>query len=263
MTWDEPTIRPKRRWVGMTIALLVFIGLIVGTLVIGEKLGRDFASGLLKDQIGGALGLESDEGVTVDLGSGSLIAQAVSGGLDGVVISADSVPVGTASAEVVLTATGVPLNPSGSISTLSATVVLDEAALLALTSGLTDAVIASVDLVDGSLVLTTTTSAFGQELPATVTMAPAAGEGTVAFTVSAMTVNGAPVDVAAAQAGAYGPGAAAAATPRSLCVAELLPAALILNEATVAGDTLVLGLSGKNVPLSGGGLGSKGECAVV
>jgi hypothetical protein len=32
---------------------------------------------------------------------------------------------------------------------------------------------------------------------------------------------------------------------------------------TIAGDTLVLGLSGKNVAISGGGLGTKGECAVA
>jgi len=139
--------------------------------------------------------------------------------------------------------------------------VLDEAALLALSAGLTDAPVASVDLVDGSLILTTTTSAFGQELPATVTLVPAAGEGVVAFTVSAMTVNNGPVDVAAAQAGGYGPGAAAAATPRALCVAEFLPAALALDTVTVAGDTLVLGLRGTKVPISGGGLATKGACA--
>ena len=261
MTWDEPRIRPKRRWVGMTIGLLVFAALVVGTLVIGEKLGRDFAVDLVRDQIGGALGLESNEGVTVDLGSGSLIAQAVSGGLDGVQISSADVPIGAATADVVLSATGVPLDPGGSMSTLSATVVLDEAALQALSASLTDAPVASVDLVDGTLVITTTTAAFGQELPATVTMVPAAGEGVVAFTVSAMTVNNGPVDVAAAQAGAYGPGAAAAASPRALCVAEFLPAALTLNTVTVAGDTLVIGLSGTKVPLSGGGLSTKGECA--
>lgn len=260
MTWDEPRIRPKRRWVGMTIALLVFFGIVVGTLLIGEKLGRDFATGLVKDQISGALGVPSDDGVTVDLGSGSLIAQAVSGGLDGVHITADAVPIGTATASVVLDATGVPLDTGGSISKLSASVVLDEAALLSLSSSLTDAPVSAVDLADGALVLTTTTAAFGQELPATVTMTPSAGEGVVAFTVTAMTVNNEPVDVAAAQAGAYGPAAAAAATPRSLCVAGFLPAALALDEVTVAGDTLVLGLSGSNVALSGGGLGTRGEC---
>lgn len=261
MTWDEPVIRPKRRWVGMTVALLVFLGLIVGIVLIGEKIGRDFVANLLGDQISGALGMESSDGVTVDLGSGSLIAQGLSGGLDGVRITADGVPIGAASADVVLTATGVPLDPSGDVSSLKATVVLDEKALLALSAGLTDAVVTSVDFADGAIVLTTTTAAFGQELPATVSLVPSAGEGVVAFTVSAMTVNGEAVDVAAAQAGAYGPGAVAAATPKSLCVAGLLPAALTLNEATVAGDTLILGLGGKNVALSGGGLGTRGECA--
>jgi hypothetical protein len=144
---------------------------------------------------------------------------------------------------------------------MSATVVLDEDALLALSAGLTDAPVASVDLVDGALVLSTTTAAFGQELPATVTLVPSAGEGVVAFTVSAMTLNSAPVDVVAAPAGTYGPGAAAAATPRSLCVAEFLPAALSLDDVTVAGDTLVLGLRGTAVPISGGGLATKGDCA--
>jgi hypothetical protein len=219
MTWDEPRIRPKRRWVGMTIAFAVFLALVVATLVIGEKLGRDFAAGMVKSQIGDALGVESTDGITVDLGSGFLIGQAVSGGLDGVHITAPEVPIGSALAEVTVSATGVPLNPSGSISTISASVVLDEADLLALSTSLTDAPVTAVDIADGAIVLTTTTAALGQELPATVTMVPSAGEGTVAFTVSAMTVNGGAVDVAAAQAGAYGPGAAAAASPRSLCVA--------------------------------------------
>lgn len=261
MTWDEPRIRPKRRWVGMTIALAVFLALVVATVIIGEKLGRDFLTGMVKSQIGDALGVDGETAVMVDLGSGFLIGQAVSGGIDGVHITSKDVPIGAASAEVSLTATGVPINPSGSISTLSANVVLDAADLLALSTSLTDAPVSAVDVVDGTLVLTTTTSAAGQELPVTVSMAPSAGEGFVAFTVSGMTVNGGPVDVAAAQAGSYGPAAAAAATPRSLCVAAFLPAALTLNEATIAGDTLVLGLSGANVPISGGGLGSKGECA--
>lgn len=261
MTWDLPPVRPKRRWVGMTIALLVFVGLVIATLVIGEKLGRDFATGLVRSQISSALGLPSDDGVTVDLGSGSLIAQAVSGGLDGVQITADDVPVGAATAAVTLSATGVPLSLEGSIQNLSATVVLDEAALLALSASLTDSPVTAVDLVDGALVLTTTTAAAGQELPATVTLTPAIGEGTVTFSVTAMTVNGAPVDVAAAQAGAFGPGAAAATVPRPLCVAELLPAALSLTEATVAGDELILGLSGSRVAISGGGLTAKGVCA--
>lgn len=260
MTWDEPKIRPKRRWVGMTIALVVFLALVVATLVIGEKLGRDFATGLVKDQIGGALGVESDESVTVDLGGGSLIAQAIGGGLDGVHITADGVPIGDASTDIELSATGVPLDPGGSIDTLAATVILDAEALLALGASLTDSPLTAVEFADGAIVLSTTTAAFGTEVPATVAMTPSAVDGVVAFTVTAMTVNAEAVDVAAAQAGAYGPGAAAAATPRSLCVSGFLPAALVLEDATVAGDSLVLGLRGTNVPLSGG-LTSRGECA--
>lgn len=261
MSWDEPVVRPKRRWVGMTIALLVFLGLIAGTVIIGEYLGKDFAVGSVKGLVSTALGTESDDDISVDLGSGSLVGQALSGGLDGVHIVAKDVPVGAATAEVRLSATDVPLDPGGAIGALKATVVLDKDALLALSSGLTDAPISAVDFVDGAMVLTTTTAAFGQEVPATVTMAPTAGEGLVTFIVSAMTVNGAPVDLAAAQAGAYGPAAAGAATPRGLCVAALLPAALTLNEATIAGDTVVLGLSGSNVPFTGGGLSTKGACA--
>lgn len=263
MTWDEPRPRKKRKWVGMTIVLGIFVGLIVAIVVIGEHLAKDFAGGLVEDQVASALAVEDADTVSVEFGGGPLLAQAISGSLDEVVISVEDAVLGPTTGDLRLVAAGVPLDLQGGVATMSATVSFSPPALQALAPSLTDAPITGVEVIGSDLVFTSTTDAGGVAVPVTVSLTPSAADGVVVFSAAALTANGETLDVAQAQAGAYGPVAALLSTPRALCLAPYLPAAFELTGAEVSQGALVVTFTGTNVSLSGGGLGTKGECVVA
>jgi len=262
MSWDEPEPRKKRKWIGMTVVLAIFIGIVVATVVIGEHLAKDFAAGLVGDQVSGVLGAESSDDVKVEFGGGPLIAQAVGGSLDQVIISVDDAVLGPAIGDIRLVASGVPLDLQGDVPTMSATVFFNPASVQALAPSLTDAPISAVETSGSDLVFTSATDVGGVAVPVTISLTPSALNGYIVFAASALTANGAPLDVAQAQAGAYGPAAAALSTPRALCLAPYLPAAFEMTGAKVRDGQLVVSFSGKNIGLSDGGLGTKGACPV-
>ena len=263
MTWDEPLPRKKRKWVGMTIVLGIFLGLVVATVVIGEHLAKDFAGGLVAGQVASVLGAEDKDQVTVEFGGGPLVTQAIGGSFDEVIIDVDDAVLGPTIADLRLVANGVPLDLQGGVPTMTASVSLSPASVQALAPSLTDAPISAVEAVGSDLVFTSATDVGGVPVPVTVSLTPSAVEGFVVFTATGLTANGEPLDVAQAQAGAYGPVAALLSTPRSLCLAPYLPAPFALTGAEVSGGSLVVTFAGSDVSLADGGLGTKGECAVV
>ena len=263
MSWDEPEPRKKRKWIGMTVVLAIFLGIVVATVVIGEHLAKDFAAGLVSDQISGVLGAESSDDVSVEFGGGPLLAQAVGGSLDRVIITVDDAVLGPAIGDIQLVASGVPLDLQGDVPSMSATVFFSPASVQALAPSLTDAPITAVETSGSELVFTSAADVGGVAVPVTVSLAPAAQDGFVVFATTALTANGEPLDVAQAQAGAYGPVAALLSMPRALCLAPYLPAAFELTDAKVSDGKLVVAFSGTNIGLSDGGLGTKGECPVV
>ena len=260
MSWDEPQPRKKRKWIGMTIVLAIFLGLVAATVVIGEHLARDFAGGLVADQVGSVLGAEDNDQVTVEFGGGPVLAQAVGGSFDEVIISVDDAVLGTMTADLVLVANGVPLDLQGGVPTMSATVSFSPASMLLLAPSLTDAPITAVEAIGSDLVFSSTTDAGGVAVPVTVLLTPSAVDGYVVFAATGLTANGEPLDVAQAQAGAYGPIAALLSSPRSLCLAPYLPAPFVLTSAEVSGGELVVTFVAKDISLADGGLGTKGEC---
>ena len=262
MSWDEPQPRKKRKWIGMTIVLAIFLGLVAATVVIGEHLARDFAGGLVADQVGSVLGAEDNDQVAVEFGGPPLLAQAIGGAFDEVIITVDDAALGTTVADLRLVANGVPLDLQGGVPTMSATVSFSPASVQALAPSLTDAPITAVEAGGSVLVLASASDAGGAVVPVTVSLTPSAVDGLVVFTATALTANGEPLDVAQAQAGAYGPVAAQLATPRSLCLAPYLPAPFALTGAEVSGGALVVTFTGTDISLADGGLGTKGECVV-
>ena len=252
----QSTRRP-RRWLGPVIILSVLVILVVAAYFVAERLARDAAADLVSIPIKKALG--STQPVSVDFGSGSFLLQAASGRLDSVSVATDDVPLGPATGDVALHATGVPLDTEKSVSTLSATVSIDGAGVQALVPAALAG--GSLAFAGDALVVTGSTTMFGQTAPVEVHLTPAVATGAVTFTVTSMTVGGQDVSVDEVRAGKYGPDAAALATAPSVCVAQYLPAALQLTTATIAGGHLVLEFSGANIALSGASFSTKGACA--
>jgi hypothetical protein len=249
-------VRKKRRWVGPVVFVVVLLLLITIAFLVAEKLVRDGASAVLSAPIKQAFGAQSD--VAVEFGQGSVILQAMGGSIDSVSVDADNVTLGESTGRIQLVAGGVPLSTDGTIRTLSADWYVDAAGVTALMASSDSP--AAVQLADDRILVTTETQIVGQTVPLVVTVVPSAAEGYLSLTVEALTVDGEAVDVEAAKAGSYGQAVAALVATRSVCVADKLPTSLAIDSASVVGDQLVLGFTGTNVALSGGGLTTKGSC---
>ena len=250
--------RKKRRWVGPVVILSILVILIVAALFVAEKLARDAAAAVITKPIQEALGTDQD--VDVDFGGGFLIFQALGGSVDHVTVTASDIAFAGASGDIELTASGVPLNIEGTVASLGATVSIDESSMQALVPALSGSG-GTVTFENDQLVLSTATDFLGSTVPVVIGLVPSAANGALSFEPVSMTVNGEDVSIDDVRAGAYGPGAAAMLTPATVCVAELLPASLTLDGATIHGDSLALSFAGSQVSLSGGGFSTKGSCA--
>lgn len=248
----------KRRWVGPVVVLGVLVILIIVAFLVAEKLTRDAAASAITKPIQDALG--TSQKVDVDFGGGFLILQALSGRVDAVTVTASDVAFAGASGDIVLTATGVPLNIEGTVSSLGAKLSIDESSIQALLPALTETG-GAVALDGNQLVVTSQADILGQSVPVVVVLVPSAANGTLSFEPVSMTVNGDDVSVDDVRAGAYGPGPAAMLSPPTVCVAELLPSSLSLTSAAIDGGALVLELSGSEVSFAGGGFTTKGSCS--
>ncbi len=248
----------KRRWLGPVIVVAVLLLLIIVAFAIAEKLVRDGASAALSEPIRQIFGTETE--VHVDFGQGSVILQAMSGSIDAVTVDADTVTLGPSTGRIHVVANGVPLSTDGTVRALAAELYFDAAGVTSLVASSSGA-LATTQLDGEHIVVTTESPVAGQTVPVVVTLSPSAADGRLGFSVEALAVNGAAVDVDAARSGAYGAEVAALVQGQSVCVAEHLPASLALDSATVVGDRLVLGFVGSNLALAGGGLTTKGACA--
>jgi hypothetical protein len=236
----------------------ILVILVVAAFLVAEKLARDAAAAAITKPIQSALGTDQD--VDVDFGGGFLLLQALGGSVDHVTVTASDVAFAGASGEVVLTASGVPLDIHGTVATLGATVSVDESSVQALVPALSGSG-GTVSFESNQLVLATEADFLGQTVPVVVALVPAAANGALSFEAVSMTVNGDDVSLDDVRAGAYGAGAAAMIAQPSVCVAELLPASLTLSGAAIDGGSLVLTFAGSEVSLSGDGFTTKGSCA--
>jgi hypothetical protein len=249
MSYQPP--KKKRRWVGPVVVLAVLIALVVAAFFVAEKLARDAAGGVIARPVQKALG--STAPVDIDLGPGLFLVQAAGGSLDHVTISTTGLPVGEGSAELLLIAEGLPLDMGGTADSVDATLTLDSTALQSVVPAG-----GTVSFTDGAFVVASQPDLGVGPTPVELTVVPTAADGVIALEVTAVSVNGEPVELAAVQGGAYGPVAAALVAPAPLCVSSYLPAALTLSSAAVQGNSLVLEFTGSAVKL--GSLSTKGSC---
>ena len=248
--------RKKRRWVGPVVVVSILVILIVAAFLVAEKLARDAAAAAITAPIQQALG--TGQKVDVDFGGGFLILQALGGSVDEVTITASNVAFAGASGDIVLTASGVPLDIEGTANSLGATVSIDESSIQALLPALSG-VGGTVAFENDQLVLSTQADIVGQSVPVVIALVPSAANGMLSFEPVSMTANGDDVSIDDVRSGAYGPAAAAMLTAPSVCVAEMLPASLALTSASIHGDSLVLVFAGTQVSLAG--FAAKGSCA--
>ena len=94
---DPGPVAPPRRRRGAIIAAIVVAGVLVlgiVALLVAEAIAKDYARDYVRDRMVAVLGLSADAEVTVDLGSGSIILQALAGRVDAVEVTAPEVAFG-------------------------------------------------------------------------------------------------------------------------------------------------------------------------
>jgi len=257
---QQPRPKRRRRLLGWLIAGGVLVVLLVVGFVVAENVVRAQNAARLHDEIVTAFGLDADHPTRIDFGPGSLLLQAVSGKVDEVDIAVDDVPFGDITADVAFSARGVALDAANAADSVSATATLDETDVGSLRDYLSGIRLDSITLGDGTIDVSTTVDALFLSVPVSASITPSAAGGDLVFTPTSVTVNGAVVSIDDLRSGPLGGIASRFLGSQSFCVAQYLPAAISLDDVTVADDAVVLSFEGEKVRLGGSDLSAKGSC---
>jgi len=252
--------RKRRSWIGWVIAGAVLVILIVGVVLV-ETVGRTAAVRLAQNEIASSLGLESSDGVAVDLGSGSLIVQALMGGLDVVTIDIDRFEINGLESSVQVIATGVPVVTSQPIDTVSLDVAIsgDEVSKLATT--LSGTGLDSIELEGTAIRVSTVFELLFFEIPVALDLVPVAADDSIAFEPESVILGEEQISVADLLDNPLVSGLAGGLlSSQEFCVASSLPTALTIDSVAVANDNLVIQLSAEGIALDDAAWKQYGTC---
>lgn len=256
----EPTKPKRRRWIGWVIALVVVVALLIAAWFIGDVIARDYAEKYIRSTVIEQFDLPANKEVDVEIGPGSLLAQALFGSIDSVDVAVDDLTLGPVTGDVKVAMTGVPLAGDAPVETLRVGVTVPEENLAGLADSLSGASIDSVTLVDKTVALETEFSLFGFAVPVSVQLAPIVENGDVGFEPSSITVNGAELSVADLKNGPFGGLADNLLASQTFCVASSLPKALTITDVAVSGKNLLVKLEADGAALGGTEFSTKGTC---
>lgn len=252
--------RKKRRLRGWLIALLVIAVLIVVAWIVGDNLARDYAKSYIRTQIITTFDLPADQAMDIEIGPGSLIAQAIRGSIDSVDVDLADVPLGDIQGDVTLALTGIPLTATEPVDTLRVKLAVDEANVQNLSSYLSDEDNITIGLEPDQIMIGTTFSLLGTPFPVSVGLVPSAVDGGVSFDPTEFSVNDTTVSLSDLKDGPLGGLAGGLLDSQTYCIAEYLPAAIVLTDVSVTDDDLVLSASGDGVALGGPDMSTLGTC---
>lgn len=253
----------RRRWPWiLAIVLVVFVGLLVAVFFIAEKYVREYAENYARDQIVRVLALPEDTPVTVTLGEGSIILQALSGAIGQVTVSAPGVTFGELTGDARITATEVPLDGSKPVDTLNVTMTIAEEDVRSLAASLSGLELSSIELQDGVIEIGSEFNLFNLiRIPVAVDLAPAAVDGAITFDPVNIYLGEEQISVADLRnTPEFSSLAGDLLRTQTVCVANSLPEALTVVDVQVLGSDLVVKVNGDGTPLSGPGLSTMGVC---
>jgi len=257
--------RPSRvgRAIGSIVLLAIFAGLMLGGVYAANTLSKDAVSALIAGKLQTAFEAKSADQVEIDFGSGLFIVQAVKGTIETVNVQVAGAVVGPLTGDLTITATGVPVDQSTAAKTLGIDILLNEVNMQTLASLLSTSAKAKVSSTDGHLAVSATIKASGKSVPITVGYVPSVAKGKLVLTPETITVGKSKKEYTVKQFkdSSYAKPGKSLVKKRNLCVANLLPAALTLTDATASVGGFRLAAAGNDVRLSGAELTAPGTCA--
>jgi LmeA-like phospholipid-binding len=257
-----PPRKKRRRWpVVLGIVLLVLAILLTIAYFVGEAYAKDYARDYIKQRIVAVLGIKDPSTVKVDIGTGSVLLQALAGRVDNVDVTASEVTFGTLTGAATVHAEGVPLDADAKTQKLDVTFSMpEEQVQTALGQNLSGLKIDSVTLEEPEIVVKSTLNVFIFQLPVAMGIVPSAEKGLLVFTPTTVTLDDKKytVDELRQQIGSF---ADPLLAQKSVCVNESLPVALKIVDVDVVAKDLVLKINGDGVALGGSDLSTPGTCA--
>ena len=250
----------KRRRVWPWVALLVVVVLLVVGFFVADGLAKTYARDYIKQRIVAVLHLDPKTRVKVDIGTGSVLLQALSGHLNTVDVTADSVTFGALTGAARIHATNVPLDQNAKVGKLDITFDVAEKDVAALAGNLSGAKLDNVTLDQPEIVASTTFDLIlGIQVPVGIGLTPSASTGQIVFTPTSIRVGG---DQFSAQdlLHQFGSVAQNLLKQQSFCVAEFLPKALTISDVDVVKKDLVVKIDGDGAVLGGKDLSTMGTC---
>jgi len=258
---DAAKPKPKRRrWLWRVIGGLVLVILIVGVVLV-ETVGRSVATQLVRDNIVSSFGLDSIDGVAVDLGSGSLLVQALTGGLDVVTIDIDRFEVNGLESSARLVATEVPLDQTKPLETLTIDVTVPGDQIDQLAGSLSGLDLDSIELKGSAIRVSTVFEVLFIRVPVSVDLLPVAAGDAIAFEPQSVLLGDEEISVADLRNNQlFSALAGSLLDSREFCVASSLPTALEIDEVEVQSSDLMIRLSADGIPLDDAKWKEYGTC---
>lgn len=232
-----PETARRRRW-PLLIVVIVVIAVLIGAWFAGDAIARTVVGDKIRADVTERFGLDANHPIDVEL-EGSVLAQLITGTLNEVVVSADDVPLGGVSGDLLLAAKGVPIRDEDApMDAAAATVTLGQPALqeaLAASAGIPRG---TVLLNAPELVLLTSVPLGGFPLELGIGLVPTPGEGEQAgqLMLDPSSASLGDVVLTAAQLREQLGGVAdAILQPLRVCVAERMPEGIALSGVVVQG----------------------------
>lgn len=252
--------RRKRRVWPFVVVAVVLVALIVG-FFIADAAAKAYAQDQIKQKLVAALGLDPATDVSVSVGGGSVLLQALSGKLSAIDVTVPKLAFGDLVGSATLHATEVPLNQSAPLKKLAITYRVSEKNVGVLASDLSGMKLDTITLAPPEIVANASFTVFGFGIPVGLGLTPSASKGQLNFTPTSILVSGQKFTSTQLLAT---PGLGSLAKQllkqQTFCVAQYLPKALTVTSAQVAGRELVLTISGDGAALGGSGFTTKGSC---
>lgn len=258
-TPGQPEPKPRRAMWPWLVAGAAVIVLAVVAWVAGEQIARNILVNTVREQVVTQLSLPADQQIDVHV-PGQVLPQLIGGEIDEITIASDDVVFGELSGDVSVHATGVPVRGDRPMDAATATITLDETQLTALLATIDGFPADTATLDAPAIEISIDLQLFALTVPVGVTLVPSAAGGDLVLTPSTLRVAGAEI-TAEALARQFGAIAGTVVRDWQVCIADQLPAGVLLSDVEVKRDTVVAEFEIDGAIVSDEALREPGSCA--
>ena len=253
-----PAPRPRRRGRRVVIGLAVAVVLLVAAVAAGEWLARDLVHTAVRERAVAALGAPADTEIDVDV-PGSLLLQLATGTIGEATVSSPDLRTDRLSGAVSVTFHDLALRDGPASAGGTATVSLDAAQLRALASTVDGVPADTLGLAAPDVTASVELGLFGVSTTFGLALTPSAADGDLVLTPSAVTLGDAELTAEQVR-DRFGRLADPLVRGWHVCIADSLPALLVLSGVDVVGDRLEARFDIAPGPLTEEALAAKGTC---